>query len=116
MSRECEHHCDINEKSLNELKKTLIDSDSVIELSVLFKMYADPSRLKILNCLFKKELCVCDIAYLCDMSHSAISHQLAKLKANRIIKSRKDGKNVYYSLDDEHIEMIFNNGLSHIEE
>ncbi len=85
-------------------------------MAELFKMYGDATRLRILSVLFQREMCVCDIAYLLDMSHSAVSHQLAKLKANRIIRSTKIGKNVYYTLDDEHIELIFNNGLKHLKE
>lgn len=110
-----EHQCIVKEE-VKEMKSTLIEEGECSDLASLFKMYADPTRLKILSVLFERELCVCDIAYVLDMSHSAISHQLATLRANRIIKARKEGKNVYYSLDDAHIQLIFNNGLSHIRE
>ncbi|OCN04730.1 hypothetical protein A4S06_10575 [Erysipelotrichaceae bacterium MTC7] len=86
------------------------------ELSIFFKMYADATRLKILHVLFKGEMCVQCIADELDMSQSAISHQLAILKRNRIIKSRRDKKNMFYSLDDKHIELIFNAAYEHIKE
>ncbi|MDF9823751.1 DNA-binding transcriptional ArsR family regulator [Breznakia sp. PF5-3] len=112
-----EHHCEIiDEKEVMKLKANMLHMDDTEELAVFFKMYADPTRLKILNLLFQSELCVCDIAYLLGMSHSATSHQLAVLKRNRIIKSRREKKNVFYSLDDRHIEMIYNAAFEHIKE
>lgn len=110
-----EHQCDIQEEVM-KMKDSLIKEEESQSLSTLFKMYADPTRIKILHSLFERELCVCEIAYILNMTHSAISHQLATLKANRIIKSRKEGKNVFYSLDDAHIQFIFNTGLTHIKE
>lgn len=77
-------------------------------------MFADPTRLKILSLLFKEELCVCDISILLEMTQSAVSHQLSVLRQNRLIKYRRSGKNIYYSLDDEHIQMIYDAGLAHI--
>ena len=68
----------------------------------------------ILSLLFHEELCVCDIAAILKMTHSAVSHQLSVLRQNRIIKYRREGKNVFYSLDDEHIQMIYNAGMAHI--
>lgn len=111
-----EHKCVVNQNKLDEIKTRQLQSDEIDRLSVLFKMYADATRLKILNLLFEQELCVCDIAYLLDMTHSAVSHQLAVLRSNRIIKVRREGKNMFYSLDDNHIQLIFNNGLTHIRE
>lgn len=108
--------CEINEEQLAKLEANRLDMVDAEELAVFFKMYADPTRLKILNILFQEEVCVCDIAFLLQMSHSAISHQLAVLKRNRIIKSRRDKKNVFYSLDDRHIEMIYNSAFEHIKE
>ena len=76
----------------------------------------DPTRVKILNILLNAEACVCDITALINMTHSAISHQLRVLKLARIVKSRKEGKVVYYSLDDDHVKDIFHKGLNHINE
>lgn len=111
-----QHQCDIKAEELDLIKAQLITEKDNNDLADLFKMYADSSRLRILNLLFQHELCVHDIAKACNMNHSAVSHQLAKLKSSRIIKSRRSGKNIYYSLDDEHIELIFNNGLEHVKE
>lgn len=111
-----DHLNEINEKELKALEENKLDMVDAEELAVFFKMYGDPTRLKILHLLFQRELCVQDIAYLLDMSHSATSHQLAVLKRNRIIKSKRVKKNVFYSLDDSHIEMIFNSALEHIKE
>lgn len=111
-----EHNCELNETQLKTFKEHQLDAVDAEDLSIFFKMYADATRLKILNVLFQGELCVCDIAYLLDMTHSAISHQLAVLKRNRIIKSRRDKKNVFYALNDPHIEMIFNAAYEHIKE
>ena len=105
-----------NIKELKQLKEEQLDMVDAEELAVFFKMYGDSTRLKILHLLFKKELCVQDIADLLEMSHSATSHQLAVLKRNRIIKSKRVKKNVFYSLDDAHIEMVFNAALTHIKE
>lgn len=110
------HKCEVNKDKLDKIKETMMQDEELQELSSLFKMYADPTRLKILHVLFEQEFCVCDIAYLLGMSHSAISHQLSVLRKSRIIKARREGKNMYYSLNDAHIQLIFNNGLTHIRE
>lgn len=86
------------------------------EMSLLFKMFSDSTRLKILHLLFEKERCVSDFVESLQMSQSAVSHQLATLKKTHLIKSRKSGKNVYYSLADEHIESIFKMALDHVNE
>lgn len=111
------YDCEITEVHLDKVKrlhKEMLDIEKFHALSDVFKMFADPTRLKILSLLFKEELCVCDIAELLEMTHSAVSHQLSVLRQNRIIKFRRSGKNVFYSLDDEHIQLIFNAGLEHI--
>lgn len=112
---ECEV-VEVHEDKINELQKDMLPQETFNDVSALFKMFADPSRLKILSLLFKEELCVCDISCLLDMSQSAVSHQLSVLRSNRIIKFRKVGKNVYYTLDDQHIQMIYNAGLEHVME
>ena len=113
------NQCEIHEEHkefVEQMKDELIESKQANELATLFKMYSDPTRLKILDLLFKQELCVCDITCILEMNQSAISHQLAILRQNRIIKYRREGKNIYYSLDDEHIKLIYDAGLSHIME
>ncbi|MCH4285370.1 MULTISPECIES: ArsR/SmtB family transcription factor [Bacillota] len=106
----------VHEDVVNRVKDEMLTQEEFNDLSVLFKMYADPTRLKILSLLFKEEMCVCDISTLLDMTQSAVSHQLSVLRQNRIIKYRRSGKNIYYSLDDEHIQLIFDAGLAHIME
>ena len=106
----------VHEDVVNRVKDEMLTQEEFNDLSVLFKMYADPTRLKILSLLFEEEMCVCDISTLLDMTQSAVSHQLSVLRQNRIIKYRRSGKNIYYSLDDEHIQLIFDAGLAHIME
>ena len=110
---ECEER-QIHEDVIARIKADMLSVETGNELSALFKMFADPTRLKILGMLFKEELCVCDIAFLLDMTHSAVSHQLSVLRQNRLIKYRRSGKNVFYSLDDAHIQQIYDAGLAHI--
>src|SRR5690554_2630045 len=88
--------------------------DLMIQIADFFKVFGDPTRIRILQVLFEEEMCVCDIAYLLDMSQSAISHQLRVLKQAGVVKFRKEGRVVYYSLDDDHIESIFDQGYQHI--
>lgn len=92
------------------------EEDMIIELSDTFKVFSDSSRIKILYTLIQDELCVCHIAEKINMSQSAVSHQLRILKASRLVKPRKDGKTVYYSLDDDHVEKILNVVLEHVKE
>jgi len=84
------------------------------ELAGLFKTLGDQTRIRILYLLTQREHCVCELAENSDVSLSAISHQLRLLKANRLIKSRKEGRNVFYSLDDQHVESLFKQGLAHV--
>lgn len=93
-----------------------IESNVIDEMAVLFKMFADSTRLKIMNVLLYKELNVCEIASLLNMTHSAISHQLATLKMVNLVSSRKSGKEVYYSLADNHISSIIAVGKEHVME
>lgn len=95
---------------------TMERRDIYNDLADLFKLIGDTTRIKILFCISKKEMCVLDIAELIGMTHSAVSHQLANLKAARIVKAEKKGKEVYYSLDDDHVEKLFNLAIEHIEE
>ena len=92
------------------------DEDSLFALADLYKIFGDSTRLRILYVLFETELCVCDIAELCGMTVSAISHQLRILKQSRLVKYRKSGKSVFYSLDDEHVHSILSQGMEHLSE
>ncbi len=94
-------------------EKTLTD-DVVYDLAELFKTMGDPTRIKILYALKERELCVCDLSELLDMSSSAISHQLRVLRNNKLVKYRKEGRSVYYSLDDDHVMCLFGQGLEHV--
>ena len=107
---------DIHEDIVNETKSSMPEEEILYDLAELFKVFGDTTRIKILYALFSNEMCVCDIADLLNMTHSAISHQLRVLKQARLVKFRKEGKTVYYSLDDSHISQIFNCGLNHIQE
>ena len=86
------------------------------DLAELYKVFGDSTRIRILYLLFEAELCVCDIAALLHMSQSAISHQLRVLKQAKLVKFRKEGKTVFYSLADEHVHIIINQGMQHINE
>lgn len=92
------------------------DDTTFSNLADVFKIFGDVTRLKILYALFDSELCVCDIANELNMSQSAISHQLRTLKTAKLVKNRKEGKIVYYSLDDEHVKHMFDQGLIHVTE
>lgn len=106
----------IHEDIIKEVKNKLIDEEKFCDMEQFFKVFADSTRIKIIWALSTHEMCVCDLACLLEMNHSAISHQLRVLKANRLVKYRKDGKVVYYSLDDEHISKIIACALEHINE
>jgi ArsR family transcriptional regulator, lead/cadmium/zinc/bismuth-responsive transcriptional repressor len=106
----------IHEDVINEVKKHIPQEETLYDLADLFKVLGDSTRIKILCALFQAEMCVCDISALLGMTQSAISHQLRVLKQGRLVKYRKDGKVVYYSLDDEHVKSIFDQGLIHISE
>lgn len=96
------------------IKKENLSQERIVELSKIFKALGDPTRLKIIYSLSKEELCVCDIADLLEMNQSAISHQLRVLRNLRLVKYRKEGKSAIYSLDDNHVLELFNQGLEHI--
>ncbi len=108
-------NCTIIHKEIVERVRESLPSEEVLyDLADLFKAFSDSTRIKILHALFKEEMCVCDLAALLEMTQSAISHQLRVLKSNRLVKFRRDGKVIYYSLADDHIEHIFNEGFKHI--
>ena len=109
--------CDvIHDEIVAKVKEKMPEEDSLYDLAELFKVFGDSTRVRILWALDSSEMCVCDVAYLLNMTQSAISHQLRVLKQAALVKSRRDGKIVYYSLADEHVRTIFDQGLSHINE
>ena len=94
----------------------LIDDNKIIDISELFKIFGDSTRIKIINILIDQELCVNEISNLVSVSQSAVSHQLRILKSSKLVKYRKDGNNIYYSLADDHVKKIFMLGCEHIDE
>ena len=106
----------VDPKAVEECKKRMLKEKDYDEMSLIFDMFGDSTRLKIMNALFTHELCVGDLAALLEMSTSAISHQLASLKKTKLVTTRKIGKNVYYSMADEHIENIYRMAYEHINE
>lgn len=112
-------YCDcetIHEDILNEVRDNMPEDGYLYELADLFKIFADSTRIKILWALEQSEMCVCDMAVLLGMTKSAISHQLRTLKQTNLVKFRKDGKNVFYSLKDDHVKKILEMGMEHIHE
>ncbi|MBC3803197.1 metalloregulator ArsR/SmtB family transcription factor [Acetobacterium fimetarium] len=109
--------CDvIHDDIVRQVKNKMPQEETLYDLAELFKVFGDSTRIKILWALDEAEMCVCDIAFLLNMTQSAVSHQLRVLKQVDLVKNRRDGKNVFYSLDDEHVKQIFNQGLIHISE
>jgi DNA-binding transcriptional ArsR family regulator len=106
----------VHEEIVSRVREEMPQEESLYDLAELFKVFGDTTRVKILYALFAAEMCVCDIAALLNMSQSAISHQLRVLKQARLVKFRRQGKVVYYSLDDDHVKQIFDQGLTHINE
>lgn len=105
-------------KSTEEKEMNTVDfideEEKILLLSEIFKVLSDPTRLKIIYVLSKGALCVCDIAQTLNMTQSAISHHLRLLRNLRLVKYRKEGKQVIYSLDDDHVLQLFNQGLDHV--
>ncbi len=117
MSRN-EFICDCNiihQDIVNDTLKNMIDENLLNKLAEFFKILGDTTRTKILFALNQNEMCVCDIANVLNMSKSSISHQLGTLRRSGIVKCRKQGKEVYYMLDDDHVKQLFEVGMEHIE-
>lgn len=104
----------IHEDILKRVKEHLPKEEVLYDLAEIFKVFGDSTRIKILCVLFEGEMCVCDMAELLGVSQSAVSHQLRVLKQARLVKFRREGKVVYYSLADDHVKHIFNEGLDHV--
>ncbi|MCI6714389.1 MAG: metalloregulator ArsR/SmtB family transcription factor [Lachnospiraceae bacterium] len=92
------------------------DDEILYDLAELFKVFGDSTRIKILYSMFETELCVNDIAKLLNLSQSSVSHQLRILKSSKLVKFRREGKSIFYSLDDEHVRAIISMGMEHVEE
>ena len=109
--------CDIiHEATVYSARETMLKEEQYYDLAEFFKVFSDITRIKIIHALIRSEMCVCDIGALLGLNHSAVSHQLRVLKQTRLVKYRKAGKVVYYSLDDHHIKEIFDGGLIHVNE
>lgn len=109
--------CDCNvihEEVVEQTRKNMPTSETFLSLANFFKIFGDNTRAKILFALDQNEMCVCDIANLLGMTKSSISHQLSTLRKAKIVKCRRDAKQVYYTLDDEHVSQVFELGLEHI--
>ena len=114
-----EFTCDCNvlhQDVVNETLKNMLDSTIFYKLAEFFKIMGDTTRARILWSLDQNEMCVCDIANVLGMTKSSISHQLGTLRRSNIVKCRKEGKTVYYSLDDDHVKSLFELGVEHIKE
>lgn len=106
----------VHESAVEQVRRQLPPDELLYDLAELFKMFGDSTRVKILYALYKQELCVCDIARLLDVTQSAVSHQLRVLKNGKLVRFRREGKTLYYSLADEHVVRILAQGMEHIEE
>lgn len=113
---ECCDFYQVHEKVVEAVNGNIPDEDVLYDLAELFKVFGDSTRIKILYVLSEAEMCVCDIAQILNMTQSAISHQLKILKQSKLVKNRREGKAVFYSLADGHVKTIMKQGLDHIEE
>ncbi|HIY20326.1 MAG TPA: metalloregulator ArsR/SmtB family transcription factor [Candidatus Flavonifractor merdigallinarum] len=106
----------VHEDIVAQVNENMPDEEILYDLAELFKIFGDSTRIKILYVLFESEMCVCDIAQLLGMSQSAISHQLRALKQSKLVKYRREGKTVFYSLADGHVRTILDQGMEHVAE
>ncbi|WP_343288242.1 metalloregulator ArsR/SmtB family transcription factor [Turicibacter bilis] len=104
----------IHDDVVKKVKIKMPNDDDLLKLSDLYKAMGDLTRIRILSALVHSEMCVCDLAALLEMTQSAISHQLRVLRQAHLVNYRKEGKVVYYSLDDDHIKMLYEQGLVHV--
>lgn len=107
---------EVHQELLNIVNETMPDETELYDLAELFKIFGDSTRIRILFVLFEAEVCVCDLAKALNMTQSAISHQLRILKQNKLVKNRREGKSIFYSLADDHVRTIIAQGREHIEE
>ena len=106
----------VHEEIVSQVNANMPDEEILYDLAELFKIFGDSTRIKILYVLFESEMCVCDIAQLLGMTQSAISHQLQVLKKSKLVKYRREGKTVFYSLADDHVRTILGQGMDHVTE
>ncbi len=111
----CDETC-VHDAVVEAVLRDMPDIEDLDDLADLFKVFGDTTRIRILYALFKTELCVCDIAQILGMTQSAISHQLKSLKQARLVKNRREGKQIIYSLEDDHVSLILDQVLSHMKE
>ncbi|WP_277406781.1 ArsR/SmtB family transcription factor [Lacrimispora xylanisolvens] len=112
---QCDFIC-VHENVVNQVLKAMPKEQQLMDLADFFKIFGDPTRIRILYVLSQSQMCVCDIANLLQMGQSAISHQLRVLKQMRLVKFKREGKTVFYSLADGHIQTILAQGMEHINE
>lgn len=113
---ECCDTIEVHEDLIKIVNETMPDENELYDLAELFKVFGDSTRIRILFVLFEAEVCVCDLAQTLNMTQSAVSHQLRILKQNKLVKSRREGKSIFYSLADSHVRTIIDQGREHIEE
>ena len=119
MEKKYEEMCDyihVHQEIVNKVNENMPDEEMLFDLAEFFKVFADSTRIKILYVLLQSEMCVCDIGQILGISQSAVSHQLRVLKQMRLVKYRKEGKSIFYSLSDKHIELILNQDIEHLAE
>ena len=105
---------EVHENLLKIVRETIPEETELYDLADLFKVFADSTRIRILFVLFESEVCVCDLAKVLNMTQSAVSHQLRILKQNKLVKNRREGKSIFYSLADDHVRTIISMGREHI--
>lgn len=113
---DCCEVIEVHEELVRIVNETMPEETELYDLAELFKVFGDSTRIRILFVLSSAEVCVCDLANVLNMTQSAISHQLRILKQNKLVKSRREGKSVFYSLADGHVRTIIAQGREHIEE
>ncbi len=113
---ECCDFIHVHEDVVEQVRQRMPGEDALYDLTELFRIFGDSTRVRILYVLLESEMCVCDLAMLLGMTQSAISHQLRALKNARLVRSRREGKTVFYTLADDHVKTILDQGLEHVAE
>ena len=113
---ECCEQLEVHEELLSVVRENMPQEETLYDLAELFKVFGDSTRIRILFVLFEAEVCVCDLAEALGMTQSAVSHQLKILKQSKLVKARREGKSIFYSLSDGHVRTIIDQGLEHVNE